>query len=141
MSEPERRVRNEDWPHRLEGVVGLYRGARFAWGVTDCGTFFADCVMLSTGWDPIADIRGYHDERSALKRLKAAGFDTVEALVASRFPPVAPALAQRGDLGYPSGSHDRLMSPAVIMGAEAHAMTPQGLTVFPRALIVRAWAV
>lgn len=141
MSEPERCERAPDWPERLVAAVDLYRGGRFSWGVADCGTFFADCVLFMTGFDPIADIRGYRDERSALKRLKAAGFDTVEALVACRFPPVAPALAQRGDLGYPAGAHDRLMSPAVITGSEAHAMTPEGLTVFPRALIVRAWAV
>lgn len=141
MTDFERRARKEDWPHRLEGVVDLYLGSRFSWGVADCGTFFADCVRLMTGFDPIADVRGYNNERTALKRLKASGFDTVEALVASRFPPVAPSLAQRGDLGYPAGAHDRLMSPAVITGSQAHAMTPDGMTVFSRSLIIRAWAV
>lgn len=141
MSDPERRARKENWPHHLEGVIGLYRGSRFAWGVSDCGTFFADCVMLMTGFDPIADVRGYRNEREALRRLKAAGFDTVEALVGNRFAPIAPSMAGRGDLGITSGAHDRLMSPAVITGADAHAMTLDGLVVFSRSLVVQAWAV
>ena len=141
MSEPERRARNAGWPEALADVIRLYQGAAFGWGVNDCGTFFADCVMLTTGFDPIADVRGYRNEREALRRLKAAGFDTVEALVDNRFAPIAPGMAGRGDLGFLGGDHDRLMSPAVITGSEAHAMTRDGLVAFSRSLIVRAWAV
>ena len=141
MSGPERRARNADWPERLGALIDLYQGSGFAWGVADCGTFFADSVLVLTGFDPIADVRGYRNEREALRRLKVAGFDTVEALVDSRFAPIAPGMAGRGDLGLTDGAHDRLMSPAVITGSEAHAMTRDGLVAFSRSLIVRAWAV
>lgn len=112
----------------------------FVWGVSDC-SFVFDCICEMTGFDPIADIRGYTTEAGAMKALKRAGYDTVLALIEDNFDEISPALARRGDIGYPALIAHPLMSPAVIDGSSAFSKHPKGPIVIPRSAIVRAWAV
>lgn len=121
-------------------TLELHLNRPFAWGDSDCSLCF-DAVEAMTGFDPIADIRGYRSRLGALRKLHAAGFETVFDLVATVFPEIPPAHAQRGDLGYPEQVSDCLMSPAVIDGTNAYSKGPDGPVVFPRSQIVRAFAV
>lgn len=112
----------------------------FDWGTSDCA-MFADVVKALTGFDPIEGIRGYASELSAVRRLRAAGYVTTYELVAAHFPEIDPALAGRGDLGYPAEIPHPLMSPAVIDGAYAYSKGLDGAVIMPRSLITRAFAV
>jgi len=102
---------------------------------------FADVVRVMTGFDPIAEVRGYSSELKAVRKLRGAGFLTTFELVASHFPEIPPEMAARGDLGYPAEIPHPLMSPAVIDGAYAYSKGPQGAVIMPRSIITRAFAV
>lgn len=112
----------------------------FEWGVSDCA-MFADVVKAITGFDPITDVRGYAGELSAIRRLRATGYETTLSLVEDLFPEIDPETAGRGDLGYPSEIAHPLMSPAVIDGAYAYSKGPDGGVIVPRNQIARAFAV
>lgn len=135
-----RRPRIDAWPAAMRAVLMRHQAGPFVWGQSDCA-LFADAVAAMTGYDPLADCRGYTSEFGALKKLKAAGFDNVDELVAARFVEIAPVAAQRGDLGYPARIARPLMGPAVIDGAHAFSKGPEGFVVVPRSVIVRAFAV
>lgn len=112
----------------------------FSWGVSDC-SMFADVVQSLTGFDCIADVRGYRCELSAVRRLRATGYATTLSLVEDLFPEIDPREAKRGDLGYPAEIPHRLMSPAVIDGAYAYSKGLEGGVLISRCLIARAFAV
>ncbi|MBZ9985661.1 hypothetical protein LB572_00975 [Mesorhizobium sp. BH1-1-5] len=93
-------TRLPDWDRRLARVVNRHISLPGEWGVADCLLTFADAVEAVTGTDPAASIRGsYKTARGALGLIKRKGFDDVEAVLASLFPPVGRLLAQRGDGG------------------------------------------
>lgn len=127
-------ARRDDWPERLAGVVTSYLPRRFAWGSTDCGTFFSDCVLAMTGADPLADVRAWKSADTALIRLRRAGFCSVAELVLARFIQIAPAEAGRGDLVFLDGPAHHLTSPAVITGGEAMSVSESGVVIVPRGL-------
>lgn len=113
----------------------------FAWGTADCATLFGDVVVAITGYDPIADGRGYRTELGAVRKMKAAGFNTMVELVEARFVEIPVALAHRGDLGFPAEVPEALMCPAIIDGHVAISKSPIGSVVIPRSAIARAFAV
>lgn len=129
-----------DWPARMRAAIDFHRDRPFEWGASDC-SLFAEAVEAMTGFDPIAAVRGYQGEIDALRRLRAAGYASTLELVRDYFQEIPPALAQRGDLGYPASIPHALMSPAVIDGAVAYSKHPAGFIVIPRSLITRAFAV
>jgi len=124
----------------MRATIARHINAPFAWGSSDCGFVF-DWVRDACDFDPIDDVRGYTSEREALRAVRDAGFETVADLVAARFVEIDPAMAQRGDLGYPADIPHPLMSPAIIDGAHAYSKHPAGGVIVPRSAIVRAWAV
>lgn len=124
----------------MRDALGLHRAAPFSWGKSDC-TMFAHVVWAMTGWDPIEDIRGYTDERSAMRKLLDAGFRSAPELIQARFTEIPVSEAQRGDIGYPEIIGHRLMSPAVIDGQSAFSKSPDGWLVLPRSAIKVAFAV
>lgn len=136
-----RRPRVENWPALMRAVLSEHRALPFAWGVSDC-SLFADVVLATTGFDPISAVRGYESEISALRKLRAAGFETTEQLVRAHFAEIPPAQAQRGDLGYPAVIRHPLMSPAVIDGPVCYSKSPgEGWVVFPTTDLATAFAV
>lgn len=136
-----RRRRIEGWPAAMRGVLAEHRAAPFVWGASDCSLAF-DVVKALTGFDAIETVRGYDSEQSAMRRLVAAGFSSTLDLVEHHFVEIAPAKAQRGDLGYPAAIPHRLMSPAVIDGAMAYSKAPsEGWIVVPTSSLVRVFAV
>lgn len=110
------------------------------WGASDCAFVF-DFIRDATGFDPIANIRGYSSEAGALKAIRRAGYATTLDLVEQNFVEIEPEFAQRGDIGYPSCLAHDLMSPALIDGAFAYSKHPAGGVTVPRPFITRAWAV
>lgn len=124
----------------MRAVITAHLHTPFAWGVSDC-SFVFDAIAAMTGFDAIADLRGYETEKEALVTLKRAGFETVRDLIASCFSEIAPGMAGRGDIGYPAVIPHPLMSPAVIDGAHCFSKEPRGGLVVPRSVIVQAWAV
>lgn len=131
-------MRHPDWEQRLLNAVESHIGRPFAWGENDCATLFAAAVQAITGSDPLSEWRGWSGPLTALARVRRAGCDTVQEFVASRFAPVAPSLAMRGDLGFTS-EVGPLTCPAIITGAEAVSISEAGPIVFPRSLIIAAY--
>lgn len=67
----------------------------FLWGFNDCCLFAADWVALRTGVDVIADLRGIHDAKTALRKLEYLG--GLEAAVTARLGlPIAAKLSSPG---------------------------------------------
>ena len=131
----------DNWPALLRQVIAEHLALPIEWGVSDC-SLFADAVLAMTGFDPVAGVRGYNSERSALRNLRRAGYETTADLVAAQFQEIDPAHAQRGDLGYPCQIRHPLMSPAVIDGQVAYSKSPgEGWVIVPVAMLTRTFAV
>lgn len=136
-----RRLRVDNWSAALRAVLDHHRSLPFSWGASDCSLAF-DAVRAMTGFDPIERIRGYSSEISALRNLRAEGFENTFDLVAKDFVEIPAAKAIRGDLGYPSAIRHPLMSPAVIDGPIAYSKSPgEGWVIVPTASLVRIFAV
>lgn len=128
------------WPERLITVVGDHRAQAFAWGKYDCATFFGDCVERITGLDLFAAYWPWRSEREAAEKLIASGYRDMEHFTASLLPAIAPAMARRGDVGFPAG-RPRLSCPYVIMGAEAMSRDERDWLVVPTALLATTYRV
>lgn len=58
----------------LSQYLARLAGRRWQFGAFDCAVFMADWVIVLTGVDPIADVRGrYHNERQFLRIVRAEG--------------------------------------------------------------------
>ena len=127
-----------DWPSRLQALMQQRGRAPFAWGFNDCFLFAADCARACTGVDPAADLRGrYATEREALRILQQIG-GTLAALAETRFgAEIAPAFAQRGDVGLTEQAGRALL--CVNAGARWVAPSPEGLAEAPAP--TRAWRI
>ena len=124
----------------MREAISEHVTAPFVWGASDC-SFVFDIIRDMTGFDPIEDVRGYSTEAGALKRLMQAGYASALEIVERHFVEIAPAMAQRGDIGFPTTISRALMSPAIIDGANAFTKDPAGGLVIPRSQIARAWRV
>lgn len=133
-------MRLETWPLILRATITKHAHTPFVWGQSDC-SFVFDAIRDMTGFDPGAEMRGYSSEREALAKVKAAGYSTMLEFVEANFSEIDPALAQRGDIGYPRDIPHPLMSPAIIDGPLAYSKHPAGGVVISRDLLARAWAV
>lgn len=134
--------RVEDWPERLLALIDSRRDLPFAWGENDCCTFAFDAVKAMTGVDPMADWRGRYDSAPGVAReMVRRGFKTLAEAVDAAMPEVlsSPRLAQRGDVVM----FDALEGPAlaVVVGAHAAGVGPQGVTWVQMDQWTRAWKV
>lgn len=131
--------RIEDWPERLLAFIDARREMPFAWGDNDCCTFAADAVREMTGVDPMAELRGRYDSaRSAARRVEEAG--GIASWLDARLPALAsPLLARRGDLVMFEAQDGPALG--VVVGAQAAAAGPEGVTWVPVAQWRRAWRV
>lgn len=102
--------------------------------------FWADIVRDMTGWDPIADGRGYEDAAGARRALGCAGYKTALELVEHRLVEIPLADAMRGDLVYPADDLGPLGSPFVLDGTHAFSKCMAGRLVISRDKCVRAFA-
>lgn len=133
-----------NWPSALLAVVADASRAPFEWGVHDCVTFAADCARAMTTADPLADLPPWASARQALQVIESEG--GMAAALTKRFgEPIAPAFAQRGDVGLVAGSAPGEgltgIALAVCMGDVWLAPGTDGLERLPLAAIGHAWKV
>jgi hypothetical protein len=100
-----------------------------------------DAVVAVTGIDPAEDIRGgkYSTAAGAKRILKKRGLDDVEAALASLFPPVAPLMAQRGDVGVVE--RDGALSCGFVCDRGSAVKDERGLSFVPQTEIKAAFKV
>lgn len=134
-------TRREDWPERLLAYVEAQRNTPFFWGKNDCALFAAGAVLAMTDVDLAAGVRGrYTTARGALKTLRSNGAEDLAAwLTRALGEPIPPALARRGDVVI----FEAVDGPAlgVVVGSQAAAAGPEGVTCVPSARWQQAWRV
>lgn len=131
------RARFEDWPSRLGDYLAAREAMPFGWLENDCCSHAAGAVIAMTGDDPMAGLRDYHDERTAIRMLARVG--GVDGWLASRFPEIAIGMARRGDLGVIDRTDG--LAAVVVDGALLCGVGPDGLIRTERARLLRAFAV
>lgn len=135
-------ARLPDWPARLAAAVVQRLPMPFAWGGNDCAAWVADAVAAMHGHDTLHELRApaRADARQAHRAVRrGGGFGA--ALARAGLRPVAPALAQRGDVVLLPVAGQPLPALAICLGAEAAAPGPQGLAMVPMAHALAAWRV
>jgi hypothetical protein len=110
----------------------------FAWGEHDCVLFAADAVKAQTGVDRLAAYRGrWKTARGAARLLKRLG--GMAAAVDQVLTPIAPSMAQRGDVAAWRDADGRLQL-AIVEGESLMGPGEAGLMRLPRAAMVCAWS-
>lgn len=133
-------TRLADWEQRLADLIAAYQGGGFVWGVRDCFRLPQDVARAVAGLSIWSDVRPYRTARGAAIRLARHGFAGVGDALAAALPEAPPAAARRGDVGIVL--KDGAQAGVVVLGAEIAGMAPDGgLTILPRARLVRAFAV
>lgn len=101
-----------------EAAVRRFSGAPFKWSSNDCARLAAFTLRRLGHKPPMPRAGSYNSPRAALKALKAAGFDSLEAALDSFLPRVTPASAKPGDImAFPSdGDHQGWTALAVYVG-------------------------
>lgn len=113
------------------------RGFRWRRG-RDCVSFAAECVKAQTGQDLLAGVPGWKSRREAMALADERG-GLIWALD-QMLRPIAPAMAQRGDIaGLPDDLFGiRLM---VVEGDTLVGPGQRGLERLPRSAMAMAWSV
>lgn len=134
-------MRREDWPERLLLAVEAAREIPFQWGQHDCALYAADLVLAMTGTDFAAAFRGrYTTAFGAARALLENGAADLAAYATMRLgAPIAPALAQRGDVVVFAAVDG--LALGVVIGGHATAAGPAGVTSVPRERWLQAWRV
>lgn len=122
----------------LHAYVASHMRTAFAWGQHDCVLFAAGAVQAQTGEDPLRAYRGrWTSERGAARVLKRLG--GMEAAVNTVLSPIAPAMAQRGDVAGWLDAKGRLQL-AIVEGETLVGPGPSGQLRLPRKTMTRAWS-
>lgn len=134
-------ARREDWPERLLAFVESRRVTPFAWGGHDCALFVADAALSMTDHDFAAPFRErYTTALGAMKELRRNGVENLAGyLTLALGAPSAPTLARRGDVVM----FEAVDGPAlgVVVGSQAAAAGPEGVTWIPGSQWQQAWRV
>lgn len=128
-----------DWAAALYAQIDDFNSMPFVWGTHDCCSFAADCVLAMTGVDKMAAYRGGYKTAvgAARKLVKAGGMEA--AITAELGEPIAPALAQRGDVVcFTSPLGDTC---GVCLGSTIAAAGLGGITHTPMVQAFKAWRV
>lgn len=135
------RNRLTGWREALTATLTAETSAAFAWGEHDCATLWRRAVIATTGADPLAFVRPWTSERSALVAVAAAGVDSVEMFIAQKFVEIQPEHAITGDLVIADLPNTPLSSPAVVVNGEAMTRGPESIIMIPARLWRRAFRV
>lgn len=134
-------MRQKGWERRLLEIVEHHRAQPFAWGVSDCFTLPLDAVIALTGRDPAPGLHDYDSRASAARRLAEQGWQSVADAFAAHLPEVPVVFAQRGDVGVIEDPKTKTLCGAVFLAAGVAGKTEDGVRVFPRDRVVRAFKV
>jgi hypothetical protein len=126
----------------MRDLEGLHRhlaerqAMPFAWGdhSNDCISAAAAAIVAQGGPDLIGD-RRWTSEAEAEAVTEAAG--GIETAIDAMLAPIAPAFAQRGDVGAVLVGNRMIL--VVVEGETLAGPGPAGLRRLPRKLLVRAW--
>jgi len=133
--------RRADWRARLAQYVASVAARPFRPGAHDCALFVAGAVEAMTGADAARDWRGtYRTLAAGQAALQSAGFLDHVDFVAAICPPVAPSLAQVGDLAALPGD-DGPAALGVIQGGGVYCLSPGGLVIVSRLYIEKAFSI
>lgn len=139
-------MRVEHWERILVQRVAESSTAPFVWGSHDCVTFAAGLVQAITGRDVLEGLPAWADPRSARRAIESAG-GLAQALTDRFGEPIAPAMAQRGDLATlkasatPDGIEATGWTVAVCVGEYFLAPGVGGLCRVPLDSVEQAWRV
>jgi hypothetical protein len=92
-------MRPDGWEEALARAIERHSLLPFEWGVSDCFMMATDAAEAATGSPVLAEYRRYTTEVGAARVMRRAGVEDVGNILALHLTPIAPALAQRGDLG------------------------------------------
>lgn len=133
-------TRKENWPDALLATVDAAQSKPFAWGTHDCCTFTADCVRAMTGVDLMENFRGrYTSARGAVRAGAEAGYTALADIWCAALTEIAPLTARRGDVILFEAVEG--LAVGVVIGHQAVAAGPEGVTLIPLELWRRAWRV
>lgn len=118
---------------KLDALLKKYANTEFAYGVSDCATFFGDVYEIMTGRNPIRSCGTYNDEKSALKVLDELKAGCVLEFVQGHLRSIAVLEAADGDfvtlrgVDYMNGV-GRFAAPAVVVSGKVFGYGIGGLT-------------
>lgn len=94
-------TRHSDWEDRLNDVVAKHQAMPGEWGKSDCWIMTMDAIEAVSGARILPHLQSYSSEAEGYKVFRKAGYKlTVEEALADVLgEPIAPVLAQRGDVG------------------------------------------
>ncbi len=125
--------RIDKWRPALFAEIERCGAEPFSWGKNDCALFAANCVKAMTGFDPSRGHRGYRTPAGALRKIKAAGFETYVELAEAMFKKIHISRAGVGDLAIIDTGRGPLgMVAGVVTGTEIAVLRPDGLGFLPR---------
>lgn len=134
-------TRRHDWPERVVAVLDRAQTGPFEWGKSDCFTLTMDVVEAVSGEAHWSSERGrYTTAIGAARRLKANGFDDLEAFVGSLGREIPASFARRGDLGIvpTEGGPAAVVCDGMTWVGRADGV---GFVRLPRASALRAWRI
>lgn len=126
-------VRDLDALHRF---LADRQAMPFEWGdhANDCVSAAAAAIVAQGGPDFLADMR-WSSEEEAYAALDAVG--GLEEAVGALLTPIAPAFAQRGDIGAIAAGNGLIL--VVVEGDTIGGPGPTRFRRLPRRLLVKAW--
>lgn len=94
-------TRHSDWEDRLNDVVAKHQAMPGKWGTSDCWIMTMDAIEAVAGERILTHLQAYASEADGYKVFRKAGYKLTveEALADALGEPLAPVLAQRGDVG------------------------------------------
>jgi hypothetical protein len=126
----------------MRDLAGLHRhlaersAMPFAWGdhANDCISAAAAAIVAQGGPDLVGE-RQWASEAEAEALIEAEG--GIETVLDGLLEPVAPAFAQRGDVGAVMAGNRMML--VIIEGETLAGPGPERLRRLPRSLLARAW--
>lgn len=131
---------------KTNAVISLYRKKPFEWSTRGNCVHLAKAQAKGLGVKGLPSVPRFTTYAGAVKALKRTGFDTLEALMDSLFPRIAPARMIVGDIGMlpgrePFGALVIAAGGAKVLGwheADLSQMRPIEVS---KADFVAAWAI
>lgn len=125
----------------VDATLVRFRDARFEWGENDCARMAVFHVKKMGHKVQLAKAGSYGSAKGAVRALKQAGFDSLEAALDARFERIPPSMALPGDIiALPSASALSALAIRLSNNAVLHTFNG-GFAVSEPVLFEGAWRV